>query len=57
MPLYTYYCPAHDEEVVRLVKIDERDNQRCDECGYRLVREIDRPGGVWAPTSGRGLAV
>jgi putative FmdB family regulatory protein len=56
MPIYTYYCKPCDKDFEKMSKIDERDNQKCDDCGYRLFRSVDIPGGVWAPTSGKGLA-
>lgn len=57
MPMYSFQCPACEDEVVKLVKMEDRDSAYCDRCGHRLSRKIDCPGGVWAPTSGRGLAV
>lgn len=58
MPIYTYWCQCCDNDQEKIVNIDTRDNQKCNECGNRLVRAIDRPGGVWAPTStGGGLKV
>ncbi len=53
MPLYTYYCVAEDREIEKIAPMASRDEQWC-ECGYRLVRSIDAPGGVYAPTAGKG---
>jgi len=52
MPMYSYACPACDTGIERLVKIAARDEQFCGDCGYRLVRCVDRPGLVYAPTAG-----
>jgi putative FmdB family regulatory protein len=58
MPIYTYWCQCCDSDDERLTKIAERDEQKCNSCGNRLIRAIDRPGGVWAPTStGGGMKV
>jgi putative FmdB family regulatory protein len=57
MPIYSYYCQAEDRDLEKNAPIADRDNQWCDECGNRLVRAIDAPGGVYAPTAGKGLAV
>jgi putative FmdB family regulatory protein len=57
MPLYTFTCMQCDKDEERIVKIAERDCQRCERCGNRLIRPIDFQGGVYAPTSGKGLAV
>lgn len=51
MPTYTYTCLGCDKDIVRIAKIDQRDEQVC-ECGEKLLRKIDRPGMVWAPTAG-----
>lgn len=56
MPLYTYWCPACDTDQEKQCRIADRDYQKCNECGNRMIRAIDIPGGVWAPTSGKGLA-
>jgi len=52
MPTYTFSCMNCDKIIEKIVKMEDRDNQKCDECGYDLVRAIDRPGLVWAPTAG-----
>lgn len=52
MPMYTYYCKACDSDKEMLSKIADRDNQICSDCGHRLVRGLDKPGMVWAPTRG-----
>ncbi len=57
MPLYTYYCQAEDKGLEKNAPIAQRDSQWCEDCGHRLIRAIDAPGGVYAPTSGKGLAV
>ena len=52
MPTYTFNCMNCDITFEKVVKMDDRDNQICKECGYKLIRSIDRPGLVWAPTAG-----
>jgi putative FmdB family regulatory protein len=52
MPLYTYYCNVCDKDLEVISSIEKRDTQKCDSCGYSLIRNIDRPGLVWAPTRG-----
>lgn len=52
MPTYSYTCITCDSDLDRNVKIDDRDNQFCNNCGIRLGRNITRPGMVWAPTAG-----
>jgi putative FmdB family regulatory protein len=52
MPLYTYTCMDCNESYEIIQKIENRDNAMCPSCGYRLIRSIDRPGMVWAPTRG-----
>jgi putative FmdB family regulatory protein len=52
MPLYTYTCIECEDSTELMLKIDERDNAICPNCGIRLIRNIDRPGLVWAPTRG-----
>ena len=52
MPLYTYNCVNCEEEMVLKQSIADRDKAYCPECGYQLIRGIDRPGSVWAPTAG-----
>lgn len=56
MPLYSYYCAACDEASDRLSSIDRRDQQMCSECGFRLLRGIDKPGMVWSPTRNGGFS-
>jgi len=55
MPIYSYTCWACDLELERNVKIDDRDNQICEKCLHRLIRQIDAPGAVYAPTSSGGM--
>ena len=52
MPNYEYTCVNCDETTERIVKIDEREKQSCEKCGYRLNRVYSFNGSVWAPTSG-----
>jgi putative FmdB family regulatory protein len=52
MPLYTYTCIECEENHEIINSITERDNTICPKCGMRLIRNIDRPGMVWAPTRG-----
>jgi hypothetical protein len=35
--------------------ISDRDNQKCQNCGNELIRGIDYPAVVWAPTAGKGM--
>jgi putative FmdB family regulatory protein len=53
MPLYTFTCMECDESHELMLKIEERDNAICPGCGIRLIRNIDSPGMVWAPTRGK----
>jgi len=57
MPIYTYYCPACDIDCEKMVAMQNRDGALCDNCGYRLIRGIDRPGMVWSPTRNGGHSV
>lgn len=57
MPLYTYVCMSCDTDLELIVSIADRDSQRCEECGYNLVRSIDRPGMVWSPTRNNGYSL
>ena len=54
MPNYAYVCLNCDTDEERIVKIDDRDNQRCLECGNRLNRDWKFEGSVWSPTSNGG---
>ena len=45
-----------DKEMVLNQKMEQRDNARCPECGYSLIRGIDRPGLVWSPTRNGGYS-
>lgn len=56
MPLYTYYCKVCDNDLELIVSISARDGQMCDNCGYQLLRNIDRPGMVWSPTRNGGYS-
>jgi putative FmdB family regulatory protein len=57
MPIYTYYCKVCDNDLEIISKISDRDEQRCEDCGYRLVRNLDRPGMVWSPTRNGGYSL
>lgn len=57
MPLYTYYCNNCDKDTEMIISISARDEQMCEECGYRLVRNIDKPGMVWSPTRNGGYSL
>lgn len=58
MPIYTYSCDICEINTAKMCKIEDRDVQACDYCEGKLKRGIDRPGGVYAPTStGGGLKV
>jgi len=52
MPLYTFTCIDCDKSHEMLMKMENRDNAICPDCGLRLVRNIDSPGMVWAPPRG-----
>lgn len=56
--MYTVGCNECGIKTVRICKIDERDEQVCEVCNGIMERRVDRPGGVYAPTStGGGLKV
>lgn len=57
MPIYTYSCINCDIDVERISNISMRDSQSCEECGYNLIRSIDRPGMVWSPTRNGGYSL
>jgi len=57
MPTYSYTCIECDKDLERMTKIDYRDNQFCEICGFRLARTIDRPAMVWSPTRNGGYSV
>lgn len=57
MPIYTYTCMNCDSDEERLVNISARDEQSCEDCGYKLIRSIDRPGMVWSPTRNGGFSL
>ena len=54
MPTYTYCCIECDVSRTEIVKMDDRDSIffECPVCENRMIRGIDRPGLVWAPTAG-----
>lgn len=54
MPIYTFTCISCDISKDQNAKIDERDRIRveCPNCGNAMIRAIDAPGSVWAPTAG-----
>jgi putative FmdB family regulatory protein len=54
MPMYTFSCINCDISKEEQLSIAQRDSTRveCPQCGNAMVRGIDRPGLVWAPTSG-----
>ena len=52
MPTYSYTCFACDLDLDRMTAIDQRDDQFCEKCCNRLIRNITMPGLVWAPTAG-----
>lgn len=55
MPIYTYACSVCDAEIEQMRPVDNRDELReHDDCGGPLLRGIDTPGAVWAPTSTGG---
>lgn len=57
MPIYTYSCINCDIDVEIISNISMRDSQSCEECGYNLIRSIDRPGMVWSPTRNGGYSL
>ena len=53
MAIYTYRCECTDEALVLIgIPISERDEQNCRKCDSILLRQVDCPGSVWAPTAG-----
>lgn len=54
MPTYTFTCIECDVSKEEVLKMDERDTTivPCPNCENRMIRGIDRPGLVWAPTAG-----
>ena len=56
MPLYTFTCLECDKSHELMIKMEERDNAICPDCGVRLIRSIDRPGLVWSPTRNGGYS-
>lgn len=56
MPIYSYTCLKCDTNVERMCLIENRNNQFCVNCGYRLAREVDKPGMVWSPTKNGGYS-
>ena len=52
MPLYTYTCIECNKAHEVIQSIEQRDNSLCPDCGNSLIRNIDKPGLVWAPTRG-----
>ena len=46
MPIYSYTCLKCDTNIERMCLIENRNNQFCVDCGYRLAREVDKPGMV-----------
>ena len=52
MPTYTFNCIDCNTQFEAVVPMDKRDEQKCEKCGKKLFRLIDRPGLVWAPTAG-----
>lgn len=57
MPIYTYSCINCDKDEERITNISSRDDQSCEDCGYKLFRSIDRPGMVWSPTRNGGYSL
>ena len=56
MPLYTFHCPDCNEDVELNVTIDDRNKPEPHFCGEWMIRKVDAPGAVYAPTSKGGLA-
>lgn len=57
MPIYTYVCMNCNTDKEIIVNISMRDEQVCEECGYKLIRSIDKPGMVWSPTRNGGFSL
>lgn len=57
MPMYSYHCVRCTRDETHIAAIADRDSQTCRTCGCKLKRGIDRPGMVWAPTTGRNFAL
>lgn len=53
MPMYSYECVICQDSGVRIVPIAERDNQDCPKCDVPVLRKMDRPGLVYAPTASK----
>lgn len=56
MPTYTYSCDTCSLTIEKIVKMEDRDNAVCDDCGNVLKRGLDRPGMVWSPTRNNGYS-
>ncbi len=60
MPIYQYKNCDGDSDpdtfVERNVPIDERDNQTCRRCGFKLDRVISFTGLTWSPTRNGGFS-
>lgn len=56
MPIYTYTCVTCDQESEKMIPVSDRDIQMCATCGYKLIRNMDRPGLVWSPTRNGGYS-
>lgn len=52
MPNYDYKCLTCEKSFARIVSINDRDEQTCEECGEKVERQITFGGMVWAPTAG-----
>lgn len=56
MPTYTYSCDTCNVTVEKIIKMEDRDNAVCNDCGNVLRRGLDRPGMVWSPTRNNGYS-
>lgn len=52
MPNYDYKCLTCDKKFDKVVSIENRDEQTCEDCGEKVERQITFGGMVWAPTAG-----
>ncbi len=40
MPMYEYRCEACDEKFEAIVRVTERDNVKCPECGKKARKQV-----------------
>lgn len=54
MPTYTYECLTCKTLTEKNIKMEQRDEAKCDSCNSLLKRKLDKPGMVWSPTRNNG---